>query len=121
MMDLEKKYKVVFATCVERSLEFFVEKIGFEAYESIAIEGKECPVLQLKNGDFLMLVHREEIEQDSIVLDTDDCLRDYHLLKQKEVPDLTSPSYVTQGLSIEFFDPSGNRFILLEKRDYTDA
>lgn len=120
MMDLELKYKVIFVTSLDLSLEFFTTRIGFEKQEDLEVAGRDCTVLKMFNGDFLMLVQNEEIESEPAILYTDDCLRDYYRLRIKQVADLTLPEYVSEGLSITFSDPSGNRFMLLEKRDYTD-
>ena len=62
---------------------------------------------------------KEVIEQETIILSTDDCLKDYYMLKQQDLPQLSEPVYTDKGLFIEFCDPSGNRFILMENRDYT--
>ncbi|MNL01536.1 hypothetical protein D3C87_1220100 [compost metagenome] len=120
-MDFNKGYRVVFVKCKETSLRFFMEVPGFEFYETIEIQGKECPILKLNNEDFVMLVEKDSAEQDTIILKTDDCLRDYHLFKQKSLTTLAKPRYVDNGLELCFSDPNGNQFIMLEERDYTDA
>lgn len=121
MIDLDLKYKVVFVSCITASREFFTGRVGFREQEVLLIDGKDCPVLQMYDSSFLMLVEKEQREADMIIIYTEDCLRDYHWLRQKEVAGLGQPVYLPEGLSIEFQDPSGNRFMLLEKRDYSDA
>lgn len=120
-MDFNQGYKVIFVNCEETALHFFSNIPGFKLDEKIEIQGRQCPILQLKNGDFMMLVEKEAVEPETIVLKTDDCLRDYHLLKKKSIATLTKPRYVDNGLELCFSDPTGNHFIVLEERDYTDA
>lgn len=120
-MEFNQVYKVVFVKCEEISMKFFMDMPGFKAYEKIEIQGKQCPVLQLSNGDFMMLIEREVIEGDAIVIKTDDCLRDYYLFSKKSISSLTKPRYVDRGLELCFSDPSGNQFIIVEERDYTEA
>lgn len=120
-MGFNEVYKIVFVKCEETSLKFFRDMPGFRVYEKIEIQGKHCPVLQLSNGDFMLLIEREEIEADTIVIKTDDCLRDYYLFSKQSISNLTKPRYVERGLELCFSDPSGNQFIIIEERDYTDA
>lgn len=120
-MDFNQGYKVVFVKCEETSLKFFSSMPGFTIAEKIEIEGKECPILQSSHGDFIMLVEKENIETDTIILNTDDCLRDYYLFNQVSTPGLTKPRYVAHGMELCFLDPSGNRFLLTEERDYSEA
>jgi hypothetical protein len=120
-MDFNQVYQVVFVKCEESSLSFFCDIPGFTIAEKIEIQGKECPILQSGNGDLIMLVEKETIEADTIVLKTDDCVRDYYLFNQKNIPGLTKPRYVAHGMELCFLDPSGNRFILTEERDYSEA
>lgn len=120
-MDLEQKYKVVYVTDIKSSLDFFMNKVGLKKQEELNMHGRDCAVLELFNGDFLMLLQHEELETVPVVLYTDDCLRDHYRLKKGLVEGLKGPVYRPEGLAIEFPDPCGNRFILLEARDYTDA
>ena len=120
-MDFDQSCKVVFVKCEETSLIFFTETLGFKLHEKIEIQGKKCPILQLNSGDFMMLVEKQQVDLDTVVLRTDDCVRDYYLFKQKSLVTLTKPRYVENGLELCFSDPSGNQFIMIEERDYSDA
>lgn len=72
------------------------------------------------NVDLLLQTPREDVVQEEIVLTTDDCIRDYLRLKQQGILQLKAPVYIDSGLFLEFEDPSGNRFVLIEKRDYKE-
>lgn len=120
-MNFNQGYKVVFVNCKLKSLDFFSNMPGFILQEEIEIQGRQYPILQLNQGDLIMLVEKEAMVPETIVLKTDDCIRDYHLFRQKQLDTITKPRYVDNGLELCFSDPSGNRFILLEERDYSEV
>lgn len=121
MIDFEHEYIVIFVKCEITSQRFFIDALGFSKYENIEIAGKNCPILQMQTGDYVMLIEKEVIEPDMITLMTDDCLRDYHLIRKQEVVQLGKPQYTAAGLAVSFLDPSGNQITILEARDYSDA
>lgn len=120
-MNLEQKYKVVYVTDIRKSQDFFINKIGLKEQEELDVQGRDCVILEMFNGDFLMLLQNDELETAPVILSTDDCLRDHYRLKEVQVSGLTDPVYRPDGIAVEFPDPCGNRFILLEERDYKDA
>lgn len=108
----------------EASIEFFTRKLGFEVADSVQIRDRYCTAIRV-SGDAPLLVLEETDDQTGgnksgkrIVLNTDDCLRDYYRLKSKGVQFLSKPEYLSVGLSVQFADPSGNIFSLFEQRDY---
>jgi len=121
MIDFEHEYIVIFVKCVDTSLRFFVDMLGFSVYEHIEIAGRGCPILQMQSGHYIMLIEKETLECETVTLLTDDCLRDYHAFKKQGIEQLGKPEYTDAGLTISFYDPSGNKIMLLEARDYTDA
>jgi hypothetical protein len=57
----------------------------------------------------------------TIIVNTDDCLRDYYnLRKAEEITFYSKPKYLPEGLAFEVSDKWGNGYILLENRNYTD-
>lgn len=54
-----------------------------------------------------------------IILNTDDCLNDYHSLKTAGVNFHNEPQYLPIGLGAEFSDPLGNHYLLIEERIYS--
>ncbi|EDM36602.1 hypothetical protein PBAL39_25080 [Pedobacter sp. BAL39] len=74
----------------------------------------------MQNVDLLIQARKDDAVQDDIILSTDDCIRDYYRLKQQGMLDLKEPAYFDSGVFLEFKDPSGNRFVLIEKRDYKE-
>ena len=53
-----------------------------------------------------------------IIINTSDCLRDYHYLKQESFRFMGEPQYFSFGLAVDFTDEGGNLFMLLEERTY---
>lgn len=87
------------------------------------MDGEESTVVKAKNLDVALVVtevNNKAGYKSCIVLNTEDCLNDYHLYKTSGVFFCIAPRYLATGLAAEFLDPSGNRFILLEERNYTE-
>jgi hypothetical protein len=56
-----------------------------------------------------------------IVVNTDDCLRDYHLLNATGITFEKKPQYTRNGLEAVIIDQYRNIYKLIEKRDYSDV
>lgn len=108
----------------EVSVQFFTDILGFEQTTSIRIRNRECTALRINEGSPLLVLEENGAETmpltepERIVLNTDDCLRDYLRLKSRGVQFLNAPEYLSVGLSVQFTDPTGNVFALFEQRDY---
>ncbi|HVS92568.1 MAG TPA: VOC family protein [Mucilaginibacter sp.] len=59
-------------------------------------------------------------KRQSILIRTNDCLRDYYHLGRAGVRFKSKPVYTAKGLSFSFLDTSGNSFMVLEQRDYLE-
>jgi hypothetical protein len=57
---------------------------------------------------------------EALTINTDDCLRDFHQLKNAGIQIIKAPKYTSDGLEAVFADNCGNKYILVEKRDYSD-
>jgi len=58
--------------------------------------------------------------EEAIIINTDNCLRDFHQLKNAGIQIVHAPKYTTDGLEAVFADNYGNKYMLVEKRDYSD-
>ena len=57
---------------------------------------------------------------EAIIINTDDCQRDFHQLKTAGIQIGKTPKYTANGLEAAFADNYGNKYVLVEKRDYSD-
>lgn len=115
-------------------LNFLIEKMGFAAgpsdgYQKMADkDGIKYITLKNSHGNQYMLpinttnsISSSIVPGKTIIINTDDCLRDYYnLRKTEEITFYTKPKYLPEGLAFEASDKWGNVYIILEKRNYTD-
>ncbi|RZA00417.1 MAG: hypothetical protein EOP47_14030 [Sphingobacteriaceae bacterium] len=120
--EMRLKYIPVYAGNFEEQLEFYIGKLGFKIIDNIPFyEGAECTLLETGNYDVLLAMSKNNLYAEfktCIILNTDDCVNDHHWLKVAGVDFNTEPQYLPIGLVAEFNDPGGNKFLLLEERDY---
>jgi len=117
------KYIPIFTDDLERQVNFFTENLGFEIHgKKNILPGQESILLKTNNPDVFMVVMKDtayEYRKNRIVLNTDDCLNDYHALKKMiGIKFFNEPQYLPMGLGAEFSDPAGNRYLLIEERSY---
>jgi len=100
---------------------FYANCLGMPT-ERTMISAKEKGILVKVDCEtnIFLSEHKHQNQTNKIVLTSDDCLEDYCRLKSKGVVFKKMPSYLSEGLSIEFSDPYGNDFIILEQRNYNE-
>ncbi len=109
---------------MEEAISFFTKKLGFNATDKLVLDKTQhhTPMQIDNSGQYLNLI----VDKDNagfktrIILNTDDCLKDYHNLKTMGINFKEQPQYLASGLCAEFNDDYGNEFILLEERDYNE-
>ena len=113
---------------------FLTEKMGFfiikvDFYENTALKSdlKCINVINNYGNHYVLPVNNtnsiisKSIYNKIIVINTDDCLREYYNLKKvEEITSYSKPKYLPEGLAFEASDKWGNGYILLEKRNYID-
>jgi len=109
----------------KKTLLFMTQYLGFFNYGTLSeLEkpGRHGFLLKNKWGNnfFIALQQQAGLPPQTIVLNTDDCLRDYYCLDKAGVKCEGIPSYTNYGLELTVADDSGNKYILLEQRDYSD-
>jgi len=118
------KHVMVFVKDMEEAVGFFTEKLGFSTEGDTTPDPQTNQVpIRIKNTDqYLNLVVDKEKNgfKSRVILNTEDCLKDYHQLKTQGVDFKEQPQYLSTGLSAEFNDHYGNEFVLLEERNYND-
>jgi len=115
---------MVFVKDMEEAVGFFTEKVGFSAANGTAPDAQTNQVsIRINNTDqyLNLIVDKEKTGfKTRIILNTEDCLKDYHHLKTQGIDFKNQPQYLSAGLSAEFNDNYGNEFVLLEERNYDD-
>jgi predicted enzyme related to lactoylglutathione lyase len=121
---MKVKYIPVFTDNIDEQLNFFTCNLGLKVSENRLIyEDVECKTIETGSpGAFFVLVKRKALHnvKNCIILNTDDCLNDYHRLKTNGVVFSADPQYSSIGLAAYFSDRCGNKFLLLEERNYDE-
>lgn len=116
------KYVPFFTENMEETLKFFTEKLKFKAAGDAGFyDNAACRIVQGAGSDVLIAIaENREYRQNKnqLILNTTDCLNDYHELKAEGVLFVKEPHYTPDGLAAEFTDGFNNRFVLLEERNY---
>jgi len=116
---------VLFTDNLKKQVDFFTVKLGFVIQEENSLfNDAPCIVLKGENAQPSLVIAKgapENTFNNLIVLNTDDCLREYHKLHEAGINFCSEPQYIPLGLGAEFLDPAGNRFLLLETRKYAES
>ncbi len=128
-MTEEKKYRPARVSEPKKVVKFLVKYLDF--FDEPGTKSKSADKLGIavsnKFGDNFLLVQGSPSNTGShnvdeiITFNTDNCLRDYHQLKSAGIKIEQIPRYTGRGLEVIFSDPYGNCYLLLEKRDYSEA
>ena len=120
---MELKCVMLPAENFSAQINFYIQKLGYQLLNDTPSSNDNEGVMLERQGCLINFIPSKEAKTDltgSIIMDTDDCLMDYYILREKGVKFKTEPEYTPDGLAASFFDPSGNEWILLEKREYKD-
>jgi hypothetical protein len=117
--------RLLYLNAPKMALDFLVENLGFVihgyAVSKNADSVKVCDSYGNLHEVFLNTRKNENSTHNfKLIINTTDCLQDYHHLELKGISIVTKPHYVPEGLAFEISDYWNNRYIFLEKRDYTD-
>ena len=114
----------------EEALEFYIHKLGFvKRHDKSYGKGmrwltgsphtqKDLSLILVKanSKDSLSLVGKQGGGFCLLVLETDDCYRDYRLFKARGVNFLSKPREVNWGIEVVFEDLYGNKLDLLQPK-----
>ncbi len=123
--DQKIKYTPVPVSNPLRVKDFLTGMLGFMHWENTTlINGMEGIVVWGNKGNDSSLFLLKSTDPDDgrakVIINTDDCLRDYHQLTEAGVRFITKPEYISMGLAADLVDADGNEFTLLEERNYSD-
>lgn len=117
------KYIPVFTDDIEKQVMFFTESLGFEVCGKKNFSPDQEGILIRTNSPDLLIIILTDPDKgharSQIIINSHDCLSDYHNLKMAGVIFHNEPHYLPIGLCAAFSDPSGNQYLLLEERTYT--
>ena len=125
LLSLEMRHIILYVTKVEVVKEFFIKFMNYKESLRPTLGGNLA--LEDPNGENTIILAEQaklpggiQHAGTKIIINTDDCLRDFHILRHSGVPFLTEPLYKGYGLTADFTDPAGNRYMLLEERFYSN-
>jgi len=107
------------------TLKFLTQHLGFVNVSNLhnaENPGRPGFLLRDKSGrSYFIPLHADTDDYNSpIVINTDDCLKDYYLLDKQGIQFDGIPGYTSLGLKAVAVDNNGTRYTLLEHRDYSD-
>jgi len=118
------KYIPVFTDDIEKQAAFFTENLGFEVCgKKDLLPDQEGILIKTNSPDLFIIVMTapdRAYARSQIIINSFDCLSDYHNLKMAGVVFFNEPHYLPWGLGAEFSDPSGNQYLLIEERSYNN-
>lgn len=118
------KYVAVRTNNIEEESDFLEEVLGYKKIREIELwEGIHCKLFSKDDHSFHLILIPAFAEfkgKSIIVLNTENCLEDYQKMKSSGVKFYGEPHFLGSGLLAEFEDSSGNRFVLLEEREYEE-
>lgn len=118
-MNSSSKFSYMQVAQVKEANAFFQNRLGVNAEATFLSEKGKCMLLKPDDTTKIFLSENTNENQTKIVtLDTADLLEDYCRLKSNGVAFPQMPVNLSKGLSVIFSDPSGNEYIILEKRYY---
>ncbi|MCM3411653.1 VOC family protein [Metabacillus litoralis] len=116
----------------DEAIDYYVNKLGFvlltdnsfgEGMRWVTVApSRECgtPIVfvEADNDEKKARVGSQAAEHVFLVIETNDCLREYHIMKEKGVRFLGEPQEMPWGTEVVFEDLYGNRFDLLQVKSY---
>lgn len=122
----EKNYLTAYVNEPQKVLKFLVELLGFSdhRHEPKTYVGKEGVTIGNHFGNNYLLLAGPVLTgpsskaNEAIIINTDNCLRDYQQFKDAGIKIHQTPRYTARGLELIISDNYGNRYLLLERRQY---
>jgi predicted enzyme related to lactoylglutathione lyase len=118
-------YACVYTDCEKTSILFYTELLGYVLQEDVNFGTEEHwwilrRVGQGDNGLILIKITTDNHHKNTLIINVHDCILEYCKIKEIHIKNISEPSYSPLGLSFNFYDPSGNKVVVLEERKYND-
>lgn len=118
------KYVTIPSANIAEAETFFVKFLGFTHKGELELwPNVRCKLLSNNYSDvhIAIIPNRCTLKQKAvIILNTENCLQQYHEITKNGVVFNHKPYYVSAGMIADFTDKEGNQFILLEERSYLE-
>jgi predicted enzyme related to lactoylglutathione lyase len=116
---MEVKYVTICGCNSKDQIDFYTKKLGFEFVKTTNfLNNTACTILKGKRYGVGLIVLEKTNSKSTIIIHTNDIVRDHYELKTKGVSFLNEPEYIPAGLAAAFKDPAENYWLLLEEREY---
>lgn len=116
----------------DEAIDYYVNKLGFVLLTDNSFgEGMRWVTVasSRESETAIVFVEADTVEKKArvgsqaaehvfLVIETNDCLREYHIMKEKGVRFLGEPQEMPWGTEVVFEDLYGNRFDLLQVKSY---
>ena len=117
--------RLLYLNAPKMALDFLVENLGFVIHGYAVSKNADSVKVYDSYGNLHEVFLNTRKNGNSthnfkLIINTTDCLQDFYRMELKDIRILTRPHYVPEGLAFEISDYWNNRYIFLEKRDYTD-
>ena len=122
------KYQIAKVNAPGEVLLLLTENFGFAFLGKTggSKNGNEGLITKDNYGHLLLLIQRENTipisdeNKELVLINTPDLLKSFNQLRStgRQVKIEQVPKYTAIGIELIFSDPHGNRFLLMEKRDY---
>jgi hypothetical protein len=117
--------RLLYLNAPKMALGFLVENLGFVMHgHAVSKNAVSVKVYDSYGNLHEVFLNTRKNENNTpnfkLIINTTDCLQDFYHLELKGITIITKPHYVPEGLAFEISDYWNNRYIFLEKRDYTD-
>ncbi len=118
-------YACIYTDCEKTSISFYTQLLGYVLQEDVNFGTEEHwwilrKVDQAEAGLILIKIISNNHNKNTLIINVHDCILEYCKVKEIQVKGLSEPSYSSLGLSFNFYDPSGNKVVVLEERKYND-
>jgi hypothetical protein len=104
----------------EKTYHFLLKHLRFSKCDNMTNEKQEFYLCNDFNNHYALKFRAREEELKEIIINTDDCLRDYLQLGLVGIKFEKKPQYTAYGLEVDFTDDNGNKYRLLEQRNYSE-
>lgn len=114
----------------DETITFFTKKVGFHLKEDVTLgegmrwvtltsavdEATKLTLVKADTQEKKALVGRQAADHILITITTDDCMKDYELMRANGVRFTSEPRVMPWGIEVVFEDLYGNRYDLVQPR-----